>query len=129
MRIAMSRILLALVAFVPMFMVQTLHAAEEAPQPSREQGMTQTIIMIALALVFFYLILWRPEKKRRKAAEDLRSSIKKGDRVSAVGIIGQVVDVQENTVILKMYDGSKIEVWKAAINEVLPETPSKTEGK
>lgn len=129
----MSRFFLALAAFVPMFIVQSLHAAEEVPAPSREQGLTQTIIMIALALIFFYLILWRPEQKRRKAAEDLRSAIKKGDRVSAVGIIGQVVELHENTVILKMYDGSKIEVWKAAINEVLPspseESAKKVEGK
>lgn len=88
--------------------------------PPRDQGMTQTFIMIAVALLFFYLILWRPEQKRRKAAEQQRSSLKKGDRVTAMGIVGTVVRVDEHTVILKMYDGSKIEMLKVAISDVIP---------
>lgn len=86
----------------------------------RDQGMMQTFIMIAIALIFFYLILWRPEQKRRKAAEQQRSSLKKGDRVTAMGIVGTVVRVDEHTVILKMYDGSKIEMLKAAVSDVIP---------
>lgn len=88
----------------------------------RDQGMMQTFIMIAIALLFFYLILWRPEQKRRKVMEQQRSALKKGDRITAMGIIGTVVRVDEHTVILKMYDGSKIEMLKAAINDVVPGT-------
>lgn len=92
---------------------------EAAP---RDQGMMQTFIMIAIALIFFYLILWRPEQKRRKAVEQQRSALKKGDRVTAMGIVGSVVRIDEHTVILKMYDGSKIEMLKAAISDVIPGT-------
>lgn len=83
-------------------------------------GLSQTFIMIAIALVFFYFILWRPEQKRRKAAAEMRSSIKKGDRITAMGIIGTVDRLTDQTVVLKMIDGSKIEVVKAAISEVKP---------
>ena len=81
-------------------------------------GLTQTLIMIGIALVFFYFILWRPEQKRRKTAEKMRKSLKKGDRVTAMGIIGKVEKIQEQTVVLKMIDGSKIEFLKAAITDV-----------
>lgn len=90
--------------------------------PVREQSLWQMLVMIAIFLVFFYFILFRPEQKRRKAAETQRSSLKKGDRVTAMGILGTVVRVQEQTVILKMVDGSKIEVLKAIINDVQPGT-------
>jgi preprotein translocase subunit YajC len=90
--------------------------------PAKEQSMWQTFIMIGVALVFFYFILWRPEQKRRKAMEKQRSSLKKGDRVTAMGIIGTVSKVQDNSIIVKMYDGSKIEVLKAAITDVQPGT-------
>lgn len=90
--------------------------------PPRDQGMWQTLVMVAVAMSFFYFILWRPEQKRRKAAEEQRSALKKGDRVTAMGIIGTVLRVQENTVILKMYDGAKIEVLKMAISDVIPGT-------
>ena len=93
--------------------------ADEAPA-ARENSFWQTLIMIGIALMFFYFILWRPEQKRRKAAEQMRSSLKKGDRVTAMGIIGKVDRIQDQTVILKMVDGAKIEVLKAAITDVHP---------
>ena len=86
-------------------------AQDAAPSP--QGNMMQTFIMIGLALVFFYFILWRPEQKRRKSAEAMRSAMKKGDRVTAMGIVGTIV-------ILKMVEGAKIEMLKAAITEVQP---------
>jgi preprotein translocase subunit YajC len=93
---------------------------ESVPMPP-DQSIWQTVVMIGIAFLFFYIILWRPEQKRRKALEEQRSSLKKGDRVAAMGIIGTVVNVGEQTVILKMYDGAKLEFYKAAISDILPE--------
>ncbi len=98
-----------------------LAQGESAPA-GREGGMIQTLIMIGIAIVFFYFILWRPEKKRRKALEKQREAMKKGDRVTAMGIVGTISKIQENSVILRMVDGAKIEVLKAAITDVQPGT-------
>ena len=97
-----------------------IFAQDAAPTPGG--GLTQTLIMIGIALVFFYFILWRPEQKRRKAADQMRNSLKKGDRVTAMGIVGRVDKIQEHTVILKMVDGAKIEVIKAAVTDVQTST-------
>lgn len=98
----------------------------------REGNFMQTLIMIGIAVIFFYFILWRPERKRRKALANQRSSMKKGDRVTAMGIVGTLEQVNDKTVVLKNVDGSKIEVLKMAISEVQPagqpeevETPAK----
>jgi len=116
----LTYLLLSLQAFL---LTPFLSATGEGDaMPGRDQGLWQTLTMIAIAVVFFYFILLRPEQKRRKAAEEQRSSIKKGDRVTAMGIIGIVQKIQDNTVILKMYDGSKIEMLKAAISDVIPAT-------
>lgn len=95
-----------------------LFAQDATPAP--QSSMVSTLVMLAIAMMFFYFILWRPEQKRRKAAEQMRSVLKKGDRVTAMGIIGIVSRVQEQTVILKMVEGAKIEVVKAAITDVQP---------
>jgi preprotein translocase subunit YajC len=95
-----------------------IFAQDAAPSP--QSGITSTLIMIGIALVFFYFILWRPEQKRRKAAEQMRSSLKKGDKVTAMGIVGKVDRILDQTVVLKMVDGAKIEVLKAAITDVQP---------
>lgn len=94
----------------------SLFADEAAPK--QQGGYMQSLIMILLAVVFFYFILWRPEQKRRKNQAKQRESLKAGDKVTAMGIVGIIDKVEENTIILKNIDGSKIEVLKAAVSEV-----------
>lgn len=115
----MKKAINLLVCLPVLFFSSGLYAEEDLPPVARDQGMWQTMIMIAIAFLFFYLILWRPEQKRRKAMEQQRSALKKGDRVNAMGIVGTVVRVDDQTVIVKMFDGSKLEFLKAAINEVV----------
>ena len=84
----------------------------------RDGNYMQTLVMIGIAVLFFYFILWRPERKRRKAMENQRNAMKKGDQVTAMGIVGTLEQVKDKTVVLKNVDGSKIEVLKMAISEV-----------
>lgn len=118
----MKNWLFSLFGFTALLSTQAFADDAPAAATGREGNMWQTLIMIGVALVFFYFILWRPEQKRRKSMENLRSSMKKGDKVTAMGIVGTIakVSTETNTVILKMYDGSEIEVLKAAISEVKP---------
>lgn len=118
---------IALLAGVPMALLTSAVFADGA-EPAQPQGgsFMQTLIMIGIALMFFYFILWRPEQKRRKTMEQQRNSLKPGDRVTAMGIVGNVAKVQDSTVILKMVDGAKIEVLKAAITDVQASTSETT---
>ena len=43
--------------------------------------MESLLLMVAMIAVFYFLII-RPENKRKKQAEQMRSSLKKGDRVT-----------------------------------------------
>ena len=103
-----------------LFAQSTLSADEPAVMPAPEQAFGQTIVMIAIALLFFYFILWRPENKRRKELETKRDSMRKGDKVTVMGIIGHVTQVKEHTVIIRLVDGAKMEVMKPAVTDVLP---------
>ena len=42
-------------------------------------GMGSTIMMIVLMIAIFYFLMIRPENKRKKQAEEMRNSLKKGD--------------------------------------------------
>ena len=105
--------------FAPLLASAALFA-EESAGAARQQSMWQTLMMIGIALVFFYMILWRPEQKRRKKMREQRAGMKKGDRVTAMGIVGTLVRTEQETVILKMIDGAKIEVMKSVISDVKP---------
>ena len=100
----------------PMF----AEVAQETAKP-KQQNYLQTIIMLGAAVIFFYFILLRPEQKRRKKLEKQRSSMQVGAKVTAMGIIGTVDKIEEKTVILEMIDGSKIEVIKQAVTDVVPD--------
>ncbi len=110
-----------------LMITSSLLGAEELPPPP-ERGFMQTILMLALMGGAMYFILIRPAQRQRKQLETQQSSLKVGDKVVAMGIVGTVSKIESDTVILKMVDGSKIEVVKRAITEVVPSTePAKTE--
>ena len=112
----LKRLTFSTTAFM-LFAANSLAAEEMPPMPPRGQDFWQTFTMIGIALLFFYVILWRPEQKRRRDLEEQRSQLQKGDKVTAMGIIGTVARIDEETVTLKMVDGNKIEFVMAAISE------------
>ena len=114
--------------FLLAYISSTRLFAQDLEPTAPAQSIWPTVSMVVIAVFFFYFILWRPEQTRRKKMESVRSSMKKGDRVTAMGIIGTVVKNPEGpTVILKMVDGSQIEVLKASISEVQPSTENEPE--
>ena len=95
-------------------------------------GMGSTIIMLVLMLAISYFMLIRPENKRKKEAEQMRSSVKKGDQITTIGgVIGTVVDVKENNIVLETSaDQVRIEFakWAISSNETATEA-AKAEAK
>ena len=81
-------------------------------------GMMSTILMLVLMVGIFYFMLIRPENKRKKEAEQLRSSVKTGDEVTTIGgIIGTVVSVKDEKFVLETSaDQVRIEFAKWAIS-------------
>ena len=81
-------------------------------------GMGSPLLMMVLMLAIFYFMLIRPENKRKKEAEQMRSSVKKGDKIVTIGgIVGTVVDVKENKFVMETgADQVRIEFEKWAIS-------------
>ena len=79
---------------------------------------TSMIIMIGVMIVMVYFMMIRPEKKRKKEAEQTRESIKNGHKVTTIGgIVGVVVDVKEETFVMETSaDRVRIEFHKWAIS-------------
>ena len=95
-------------------------------------GMGSTLIMLVLMIAIFYFMLIRPENKRKKEAEQMRSSVKKGDKITTIGgITGIVVDVKESRGVLETgADQVRIELekWAISTNETAAEN-AKAEAK
>lgn len=81
-------------------------------------GLGTTIFMLVAMVLVFYFLLIRPENKRKKEAEQLRSSIKVGDQVTTIGgIVGKVVSVKDEKFVLETgADQVRIEFLKWALS-------------
>ena len=77
-----------------------------------------TIIMIVLMIGVFYFMLIRPENKRKKEAEELRTSLKVGDTIVTIGgIVGTVVDIKEDKFVIETgADRVRVEFQKWALS-------------
>ena len=80
--------------------------------------MTESILMLVLMLAIFYFMLIRPENKRKKANEEMRSNLKKGDTVTTIGgIVGTIVQVNDATIIIETSeDRVRMELTKWAVS-------------
>ena len=87
-------------------------------------------ILVPMVLIFgiFYLLIFRPESRRRKQREAMVRAAKKGDVVvTSAGIKGTVMKVDDGEVVLQIDKDKDVRVrfLKAAILEVLPDGAGK----
>ena len=88
-------------------------------------GMPSMLLTLVLMLAVFYFMLIRPENKRKKEAEQMRSAVKNGDRITTIGgIIGTVVSVKDDKLVIETgADQVRIEIakWAMSTNETAAE--------
>ena len=88
-------------------------------------GLLSMLPMLLIMVAVFYFMIIRPENKRKKEAEQLRSNIKNGDKITTIGgITGKVVDVKEDKFVLETgADQVRIEFakWALSTNETAAE--------
>ena len=80
--------------------------------------MLPSIVMIVVMIGVCYFMLIRPENKKKKAAEEMRSSLKVGDEITTIGgIVGTICAVKEKTIVMETgADRVRIEFTKWAIS-------------
>jgi preprotein translocase subunit YajC len=75
--------------------------------------------IIAIGLVFYFLVIG-PANKQRKKTQEMLSALKKGDRVVTTGgIYGTIQGVEPEAVYLKIADNVKVKVARTAVSAVV----------
>jgi preprotein translocase subunit YajC len=78
-----------------------------------------TLIPLILMFVLFYFLLIRPQQKRQKAVRQMQTDLKKGDKVVTIGGLHGFIDsIDEEKVVIKCGDGSRLTYDRSAIREV-----------
>ena len=101
------------------------NAATDATATGGMGGLVGMLPMLLVMVGLFYFMLIRPENKRKKEAEQMRSAMKSGDKVTTIGgIMGTVVDVKSDSFVMETSaDQVRIEFakWALSANETAAE--------
>ena len=81
-----------------------------------------------LILVIMYFLMIRPQKRREKERKEMLENVQSGSRVLLTsGMIGQVTNVKENTLVIRIAENTKVEAVRAAISQILEKDEIPTE--
>lgn len=80
-----------------------------------------SIIYVLVIMGLFFLIIFLPERKRKKKYGDMMSSLRVNDEIlTRGGIIGKVINIQDKFVIIQTGpDQTKIKIIKAAVEKIM----------
>lgn len=99
------------------FISDALAAAAPAAQQPGIEGMLFPLGI----LVFFYFLFLRPQSKRAKEKKEMIAAMTKGaEVVTSGGILGKVVDMDDNFLKIEICDNTFIQVQRQSIETMMP---------
>ena len=83
-------------------------------------GIIEFLPLVALAAIFYFMIL-RPQQKRSKEQKTMLGGLQKGDEVVTTGgVLGRVTKVGDNYVNVEIAENITVLLQKNSIQTVLP---------
>jgi preprotein translocase subunit YajC len=98
-----------------MFATNAYAMAGNGGQQSGGSGLEGIFMLLAMFAIFYFLLI-RPQQKRAKQHKEMIEALKSGDQVvTAGGIHGKVVAVQDKLVTLEIATGVRVKVNRISI--------------
>lgn len=104
--------------FLMVFFPEVAHAmGTSGAQGEGGAGGGSMLLMLVAIFAIFYFLMIRPESKRRKERKAMIDSLQRHDKVVTIGgLYGEVQDVHEDRIVMKIAENIKVEVAKSAIS-------------
>ena len=98
-------------------MLEFLAAAAAGDAPP---AWLQFLPIVGMVAIFWFLII-RPSMKRQKQQQAKIASVKKGDQVvTAGGLLGKVVKVDDQYAEIEIAQGVRVKAIKSTIGDIIP---------
>ena len=79
------------------------------------------LLFLGLLLLFFYIVIIRPQNKRNKEINEMLSNLEIGTEViAASGIIGKVKAIKGDYISIEVSENVVFKLQKSAIANILP---------
>ncbi len=96
-------------------------AAQGAAGAPEASPMWSFVVPMIFMVVIFYFLLIRPQQKKSKEHKALLDNLKKGDRIiTSGGLIGTIVNIDEQIVNVEIADRVRIELGRPYIAGFAP---------
>jgi len=89
-------------------------------QPAAAPGPLAMLVPFGMMFLIFYVLVFRPQAKARKAHEQMVKHLKKHDEVvTSGGLFGTVVNVRPDAITLRIDENVRVEVEPSAITRLV----------
>lgn len=96
-----------------------------ADQAGQQGSIWGLVLPFVLMFVVFYFLLIRPQQKKQKQRNQMLHQLKKGDKIVTIGgLHGTIVELTDDTVVLRVNDTMKLTFERSAISSVSQSAPS-----
>ncbi len=90
---------------------------QKGGKPGKGGGFGSLLVLFLPLLVIWYFLLIRPQQKKEKKKQKIISELAKGDKVMTIGgLYGQVVQVKESRLVIKVSEKTNVEISKTAVS-------------
>ena len=101
------------------FLTMVLMGAPAAPAGeagAQAPSALPTILMFVAIIAVMWLFMIRPQRQQQKKMQEFRNSLKKGDKVvTAGGIYGEIVEVNDKSALIRVDGDVKLRVDKQSL--------------
>ena len=103
-------------------LISTAHAQAAGGAAGGSDIFVQLMPLVLIFVVFYFLLI-RPQQQRAKQHRAMVDALKKGDQVvTAGGLIGRVLKVDEHYVDLELGTNVRVKAVKSTIGDIVPPT-------
>ncbi len=97
--------------------VQSVLAQQPAPGP---QGGLMSFLPFILIFAAMYFLMIAPQRKKQKEHTKMLDALTTGDEViTAGGIYGEITNKKDDRFVIRIADGTKVEIGKAFIHALV----------
>ena len=84
-------------------------------------GSLFSLLPLVVIFVLFYFLLIRPQQKRAKQHKEMVAALSKGEEVvTNGGLLGKVIEVDDNFITVEISSGLNVKVQRQAVSQVMP---------
>ena len=101
------------------------------PEEQAPSGLfSNPLVPMVVVLAIFWVVMIAPERKKRKARQQMLSELQKGAKVmTSSGMYGTVIQIQEDVVTVQVADNVRIKFARAAIQGLVEAGEEKGDAK